>query len=331
METSTVYQKPSWAQYAIYFVLLLLALLILVHFWIGRNWFKTYAQMNALDKLSYARIEAITTVFRTLNERSAAPGLWMLSEEGVIDKKQALSILEKYPEAVEMGVLKKGAAYSSIASKTGSEEIRKAIAGSAAAFYDSAKTKKTQISVFDYRIGRGIMIKRHQMKLNDNDYSLYFFEKDEDIYVTVTDLAALKGLLPEIMEGMKKYHWVEFERYFGRYPGEFSAVVTFSDKDKQDFFTFGKPHGDEWKDESWDRIYSENPIMLYEWYIHLRIFTGDRNLLAAAESGPVIKPGLPWTVAADWFRVVELIIGALAILILGHFSPWMHGYKRSNK
>ena len=328
METSAVYRKPGVAKYIIYFLLLLLSLAVLINFWMGRNWLKIYAHFYAGEKLGFAQAKAIAVVFQTLDERLGAPGLWMLAQEAGIDKNKAKAILEEYPETPEMGILKKGREYLSIASRTGSEELKGILTKSAAAFYDTAEVKKSNISVFDYKTGEGIMVIRHYFNAQGKDYGLYFFNKGEDVYITVTDYDVIQGLLPLIMQGMKQYHREEFNRYFGQYPEGVSVVVTFSHKNKQDFFTLGKPKGKEWKTENGDKNYQDMPIFPGGWYVRFQVFADNLTVALAGEEWGA-KMGVPWYFAAEWYKVVELIIGALAILLLGHFSPWMHGFRKS--
>ncbi len=328
METTMVYQKPSWRQYAIYFLLMLLALVILLYFWMGGNYLNAFAQFQVLEKLDYARMEAFVAVFKTLNERSTAPGFWLLTQERAVDKNKASTIMQDYPETMEMGILKEGKNYLSISTKAGNENIKADLLKSAAAYKDSAEIKKSNISVFNYQTGEGIMVGRYSTGIDGKDYGLYFFKKGDDTYITVNDYEVMKELLPEIMPGMKKYHGEIFSKYFDRYPDEFSAEVTFSDKDNQIFYTFGKTHGYEWKDDIWEKNYGEQLIPPYGWHIHLQISSGDKNLIEFAESKMQLKPGL-WFFSSDWRRIAKLIIGALAILLLGHFSPWMHGFRKN--
>jgi hypothetical protein len=266
-------------------------------------------------------------VYITLNERLSAPAEMVSRLNFPEDRGKIPEIIAQYPEVAEIGCFKIGGEYSTIYSDIKDEKTRNAIKEAAPAIMD---TTKKFISGFSLYSDSTYILKLHEYAIGERDYVFAYPQKAGENRLVVIDMAKLQPLVPDIIQKSRRHFAQLFEEYFSRYPSGNSVVVKLFDRSGNNFYTFGKPLGYEWK------MFKESEkIGLFPWKMSVQIYSSEKSSITLANDYSkyytrVFKGESSYKRFRELlvdFKVLEFIAGLALILLLVHFSPHLHGFR----
>jgi hypothetical protein len=137
----------------------------------------------------------------------------------------------------------------------------------------------------------------------------------------------MRALLPEIIEtGWKKQNRRLYEEYYSPYKGGYSVEIKFTDEKGDNFYTLGEPYGEAWGNTM--------PYNFGSWKIAFQLYTNDKEKLDWAKKA---KWGEEYNAKAILRTIYPLksmlflIIAVISVVVLGHLSPKLHGFKLQKK
>ena len=132
--------------------------------------------------------------------------------------------------------------------------------------------------------------------------------------ITVATRHYFKDNLPAILKGAEKVDPVLYKKIFGRYPVEFYSAEFYDSSDSL-YYTFGKKRGKAWSDgKSWDMKFLAWKMKFYYYPDH------EIEIKYAERAGKV-----------TWFTIGEFAVTLILLVLLAHFSPYLHGYSQVKK
>lgn len=315
MEYKAIYTKPVWRKKLIYFLLLLYPVFILFMLSAGLAGITTQFELSAKSDLMNERDKAMSLTFNILYERLNAPNelitqLDFPKDQGKIDK-----LVKDYPEIVQVNLLKDNGNNKTLFSSITSKAIHDTIINSALAIFDTCTKVNTRLSVFP---DSSFNFKISTLEQEGNNYLLTFNQKGDEIRLVVTDLDKIVPLLPGLFADARDHYRQFYEDYFTQSWARDAIQIKFYDSDNENIFTFGMS-----SNKVWDEIRElEHP--LFPWRMTFQLFPNDRVKTLLAGKADINKVKFP---NFQWIIIRSIILPLICIVLLGHFSPRLHGFK----
>lgn len=316
------YNKPGILARIIYGLLLLIPILLLIRYWYFTRIFNFKIANDANEYLGEKMSEAINMEYDLLFKRLAVPAESMTQMKFPQDSKKLAGVANQYPEVVEFGTIKQGQKYSPLYSTIGDRAVQDTFASVFPSIIDTTKTTNNHFRIFPDSTGV-FRFKTGYKKIAGVNYHFNFFQRGEEIQVVTASMDKLQSFMPEVIEKAGKREYPQlFKEYYSPYKTGYSVVMTFTNERGEDFYTLGIPYGSGYKDIVTHKYLS--------WTISFQLFSQVKDKLALAELAWKYREGENpnfYGLMFPYQSILILAAGVIIIILLGHFSPRLHGFR----
>ncbi len=298
MTTEPIYRNPGFWKKAVYFLMLFLVAQFFARLLIGvvgmEMGFCYRMRLDLDEKLGQFKVMVWNTLFQRLDAPAEA-----LANLPNFSRRQAFEdIAASYPEVLAFYSWKDGKLTNLYLRPENSPPLDR-LTSAVAAVIDT---------ITPYHGGK------QSLKVENMDLllALKFLPQEKRIVVSAADY--YKYFLPQILQEGVKIDPVLYNKIFGRYPVEFYSAEFFDYSDSL-FYTFGKKRKMAWsEDKPWDMIF-------LPWKVKFNYYPDHESEIRYAEKAGKIP----------WFIISEFVVTLILLILLVHFSPYLHGYSKGKK
>ena len=302
MEPQAAYQKPGLGKRIIYLFLLLFPALLCLLFAVGfygvftAYGYMTFGQLyDDRNEIGYMAAGAIIDYYDASIEQAAS-----LDISGGI--KAISEFRKKTPEITAMFSLI-GDDVKTIFNTMDKSGLKEVLDGVDRAAIDTVKSR----DIYRGHIKRlGYNTTRLQRELAGNNILLTYIEMPDETRLVVTSMAVMQEHAEAVMAGMADSDTRVYEAMFGRYPVTF-AEIELSDANGVVFYKVDRSRG-----EGWDQVLEWQPL---GWNLKVKYYPDDWSLTR-----------LDYTDFKPTKLYIAALFTCLLIVLLGHFSPRLHGF-----
>ena len=307
MNENQKYTKPGWGKRVLYFILLLFTMCVYIGFSVGTIISIRVLGLNVKLNLLEERSHAFKIAYQVLSQRMHAPVEKLAQMKLPRDNNEAAALALEYPEITEINIIKADGKYSTLFTAARSIEIHDAIAKTAPIVADTFSFFSRYTNIFAETPTKYRMV---SVNTEAGTYVFAFVEVNGETRIVVSDPEKLKPQLTEIFNRAEKLNpIIHSECFKANY--RYAAQLKLYDRSGENFFTRGSPQR-----PGWDDVY-DIELNFLPWRMTIQLFPMELylNYAEATDKWP-------------WGVIIVIVIGFILIILLGHFSPRLHGFSQ---